>query len=137
MSRVVFSKKGKVMFYIESCSINSYGYIVDYTKGDSSKDISYQCKIKIVDYVIGYGVFASQKGSKKIFMDLKKKYPGKNNVVFVIHDLDNCTVICVQKVSNWEHDLLTEKQISHMILFENMDFPKEIAERPNMITFNS
>ena len=74
MSRVAYSRKGNLIFYIDDVEIGSYGYAIDYTKGDSSRGISCQCKIKVVEYM----VFGTETNSKKYFMNLGFKYPEKN-----------------------------------------------------------
>ena len=73
MSRVAYSRKGSLIFYIDDIEIGSYGYAIDYTKGDSSRGVSCQCKIKVVEYM----VFGTESNSKKYFMNLGFKYPSK------------------------------------------------------------
>lgn len=113
MSRVVISKKGSLIFYIESYENDSSGYMIDYTKGDSSKNISYQCKIKVVEYMI----FGTSENSKKYFINLKHKYPDKIYKNFVIHNSGIDIVVCVKRISDWDINLLTENQIQNLILF--------------------
>lgn len=132
MSRVVISGKGSLIFYINDYLIGSTGYMIDYTKGDKSKSISCQCKIKVVDYMI----FGTVKNSKKYFINLKREYPGKLYKQFVMHFNDHMVVVCVKQISDWECDLLTDQQISHIILFENTNFPYDPLLRDDMTTFN-
>lgn len=113
MSRVVISKKGSLIFYIESYENDSSGYMIDYTKGDSSKNISFQCKIKVVEYM----VFGTNENSKKYFINLKHKYPYKTYKNFVIHNSGIDIVVCVKRISDWDINLLTENQIQNLILF--------------------
>ena len=100
MSRVVISKKGSLIFYIENYKSGSSGYIIDYTKGDLSKNISCQCKIKVVEYMI----FGTNENSKKYFINLKHKYPYKTYKSFVVHNSEINIVVCVKRISDWEFD---------------------------------
>lgn len=118
MSRAVFSNKGSLIFYIDGYDIGNTGYVIDYTKGDSSKNISHQCKIKVIKSIL----FRNINYSKKFFIALKKKCCGKEYWPFVLHYRDFTIVICVKKISDWESDLLTEKQIQNIILFEKAGF---------------
>ena len=128
MSRVAYSKKGSLIFYIDDIKIGSYGYAIDYTKGDSSRGISCQCKIKVVEYM----VFGTETNSKKYFMNLGFKYPEKIYKKFVLHYV-NCTiVVCVKQISGWETDLLKPEEITYMILFGEVKLKKD----EDMITFN-
>ena len=132
MSRVVISKKGSLIFYIENYKSGSSGYIIDYTKGDSSKNISYQCKIKVVEYMI----FGTNENSKKYFINLKHKYPYKTYKSFVVHNSEIDIVVCVKRISDWEFDILTEDEIRSLILFGNLKF-KTNKLKNEMITFNT
>ena len=132
MSRVVISKKGSLIFYIENYKSDSSGYIIDYTKGDSSKNISYQCKIKVVEYMI----FGTNENSKKYFINLKYKYPNKIYKSFVIHNSEIDIVVCVKRISDWEFDILTEDEIRSLILFGNLKF-KTNKFKNEIITFNT
>lgn len=118
MSRVVISKKGSLILYIDDYTIGSTGYLIDYTKGDTSKDISCQCKVKVVDYMI----FGTIENSKRYFMNLQREYSGKMYHQFVIHYSDHMVLLCVKMISDWETDLLTNDQIQQLILFEKRDF---------------
>lgn len=118
MSRVVISDKGKMIFYIEDYLIGSTGYLIDYTKLDSSKNMSCQCKIKIIDYMI----FGTIKNSKKYRFNLKKEYPGKNYKQFIIWYSDRVIVACAKIISDWEIDLLSEKEIQNIILYGRRSF---------------
>lgn len=129
MSRVAYSKKGSLIFYIDDVEIGSYGYAIDYTKGDSSRGVSCQCKIKVVEYM----VFGTETNSKKYFMNLGFKYPEKIYKRFVLHYV-NCTiVVCVKQISEWETDLLKPEEITYMILFGEAKIKKD----EDMITFNN
>ena len=129
MSRVAYSRKGSLIFYIDDIEIGSYGYAIDYTKGDSSRGISCQCKIKVVEYM----VFGTEINSKKYFMNLGFKYPEKIYKRFVLHYV-NCTiVVCVKQISGWETDLLKPEEITYMILFGEAKIKKD----EDMITFNN
>ena len=128
MSRVAYSRKGSLIFYIDDVEIGSYGYAIDYTKGDSSRGISCQCKIKVVEYM----VFGTETNSKKYFMNLGFKYPEKIYKKFVLHYV-NCTiVVCVKQISEWETDLLKPEETTYMILFGEVKLKKD----EDMITFN-
>lgn len=118
MSRAVFSNKGSLIFYIDGYDVGSTGYMIDYTKGDSSKHISCQCKIKVVKSF----AFKSIKNSKNFFINLKKIYNKKEYRQFVLYYKYFTVVVCIKQISDWEIDLLTEKQIQNIILFEKRDF---------------
>ena len=128
MSRVAYSKKGSLIFYIDDVEIGSYGYAIDYTKGDLSRGVSCQCKIKVVEYM----VFGTESNSKKYFMNLGFKYSGKLYKRFVLHYVGHTIVVCVKQISGWETDLLKQEEITHMILFGEVKFKKD----EDMITFN-
>lgn len=128
MSRVAYSRKGSLIFYIDDIEIGSYGYAIDYTKGDSSRGVSCQCKIKVVEYM----VFGTETKSKKYFMNLSLKYPSKLYKRFVLHYVGRTIVVCVKQISGWETDLLKQEEITHMILFGETKFKKD----EDMITFN-
>ena len=132
MSRVVISKKGSLIFYIENYKNGSSGYMIDYTKGDLSRNISCQCKIKVVEYM----VFRTNENSKKHFINLKHKYPYKTYKSFVIHNSEIDIVVCVKRISDWEFDILTEDEIRSLILFGNLKF-KTNKFKNEMITFNT
>ena len=129
MSRVAYSKKGSLIFYIDDVEIGSYGYAIDYTKGDSSRGISCQCKIKVVEYM----VFGTESNSKKYFMNLGFKYSSKLYKRFVLHYVDHTIVVCVKRISGWETDLLKPEEITHIILFGEAKIKKD----EDMITFNN
>lgn len=131
MSRVGFSKKGNLVFYIDEIEVGSFGYMIDYTKGDSSRGISHQCKIKVVDYM----VFGTEINSKRYFIELKRRYCGKSYKQFILHYSEFMIIVCIQKISDWEMDLLTKNEINHIILFENTKFQKR--KKIDMITFNT
>ena len=128
MSRVAYSKKGSLIFYIDDIEIGGYGYAIDYTKGDLSRGVSCQCKIKVVEYM----VFGTESNSKKYFMNLDLKYPGKLYKKFVLHYVGRTIVVCVKQISEWELDLLKQEEIAHMILFGEIRLKKD----EDMITFN-
>lgn len=128
MSRVAYSKKGSLIFYIDDVEIGSYGYAIDYTKGDSSRGISCQCKIKVVEYM----VFGTELNSKKYFMNLGFKYSEKIYKKFVLHYVDRTIVVCVKQISGWETDLLKPEEITYMILFGEVKLKKD----EDIITFN-
>lgn len=132
MSRVVISKKGSLIFYIENYKNGSSGYMIDYTKGDLSRNISCQCKIKVVEYM----VFGTNENSKKYFINLKHKYPYKTYKSFVIHNSEIDIVVCVKRISDWEFDILTEDEIRSLILFGDLKF-KTNKFKNEMITFNT
>ena len=128
MSRVAYSRKGSLIFYIDDIEIGSHGYAIDYTKGDLSRGVSCQCKIKVVEYM----VFGTESNSKKYFMNLDLKYPGKLYKKFVLHYVGRTIVVCVKQISEWELDLLKQEEIAHMILFGEVKLKKD----EDMITFN-
>ena len=129
MSRVAYSRKGSLIFYIDDVEIGSYGYAIDYTKGDSSRGVSCQCKIKVVEYM----VFGTEINSKKYFMNLGFKYPEKIYKRFVLHYVGRTIVVCVKQISGWETDLLKQEEITHIILFGEAKIKKD----EDMITFNN
>lgn len=113
MSRTIITKNGGMIFYIDDYVDGSYGYLINYKAGDSSKDISFQCKIKVVEYMI----FGTRENSKKYFMNLKYKYPEKIYHRFVIHNLNHEIVVCVKEISDYEPDMFTQKEIQEFLLF--------------------
>lgn len=129
MSRVAYSRKGSLIFYIDDIEIGSYGYAIDYTKGDSSRGISCQCKIKVVEYM----VFGTESNSKKYFINLGFKYPNKLYKRFILHYVGCTIVVCVKQIGGWEMDLLKPEEITHMILFGEVNIKKD----EDMITFNN
>lgn len=113
MSRVAISNNGSLIFYIEDYTIGSTGYAIDYRKGDSSKWISAQCKIKVVEYMI----LGTKENSKKYMINLYRKYSKKNHKFFTINYVGYSIGVLVQYISDWEFELLTQNQINQLILF--------------------
>lgn len=132
MSRVVISRKRNLMFYIDDYEIGSSGYMIDYTKGDNSNELSCQCKIKIVDYM----VFGTISNSKKYFIELHRKYPEDVYKQFVVQYSNFMIVYCVQQVSDWEVDLLNQNEIRGLILFGDKNALNN-KPKDGMITFNT
>lgn len=120
MSRAVFSKSGNLIYYLDDYLVGSTGYLVDYTKGDSSKDISFQCKIKVIDYMI----FGTLKNSKKYFNSIRREYPGKRYRQLILKYSNHMILVCVEQISDWDCNLLTPDQITHIVLYENLDFKR-------------
>ena len=130
MSRVAISNNGSLIFYIEDYAIGSTGYAIDYHKGDSSKRISVQCKIKVVEYMI----FGTQENSKKYMINLYRKYPKKNHKFFTINYVGYSIGVLVQYISDWEFGIFTEDEIIHMVLYGEI---KSMCDPNEMITFNN
>ena len=118
MSRAVISRKGNLIFYIDDYLTGSNGYIIDYTKGDSSKNVSFQCKTKVIEYAILRNLKSIKEYRKSLFY----KYPKKMYKSFLLKYLTHTIVVCVRCMSEWETDLLTPDQINHIILYEERDF---------------
>ena len=76
--------------------------------------------------------FSLCKNSKKYFINLGLKYPGKLYKRFVLHYVGRTIVVCVKQISGWETDLLKQEEITHMILFGEVKHKKD----EDMITFN-
>ena len=130
MSGVVIFKKESLILYIDDYDIGSKGYLISYIKGDSSKKISSQCRVKVVDSM----VFGTMENSKKYFMNLMHEYPSESYQLFVTHCIDRIVVVCVKIISDWEIDLLREKDITHLILYCDTNFDNDYKK--DMIIFN-
>lgn len=129
MSRTIITKNGGMIFYIDDYEDGSYGYLINYKAGDKSKGCSFQCKIKVIEYMI----FGTAENSKKYFMNLKYKYPEKTYHRFVIHNLHYEIVVCVKEISNYEPDLFTQNEIQELLLY---GYLKTKRIENEMITFN-
>ena len=129
MSRVAISNNGSLIFYIEDYTIGSTGYAIDYHKGDSSKWVSAQCKIKVVDYMI----LGTEENSKKYMINLYRKYSKKNHKFFKLNYIGYSIGILVQYISDWEIGLFDQDEITHMILYGEI---KPTHDQNEMITFN-
>ena len=117
---------GKRMI-VEDFSPNSNGYLIDFTKGDTSRGTSFQCKIKVITslyfeakpkdirsnsiYIDGIGdVF-----SKKLIQYIHS-YGDKNvEIGWFLHDGYYIGTIC-KRVSDWYVDLLYDDEIKCMLL---------------------
>ena len=129
MSRVAISDNGSLIFYIEDYTIGSTGYAIDYRKGDSSKWISAQCKVKVVDYMI----LGTEENSKKYMINLYRKYSKKNHKFFTINYVGYSIGVLVQYISDWEFDIFTKNEIIHMILYGEI---KSMCDPNEIIKFN-
>lgn len=116
---------GKRMI-IDDFAPDSNGYLIDFTKGDTSKNITFQCKIKVISCI---HFEAKPKGIRstsvyidgiedvvsKVIIEYFKKY-GKNiEIGWFLHDGYYIFVIC-KKVSDWSVDLLSDPDIKRMLL---------------------
>ena len=118
MGRVAYSKNNSIIYYIDDYEIGSKGYIIDKSKGDTDRDISFQCQSKVVDYMI----FGTVRNCKKAFIEMKRTYKGPLYHQFIIRYLDHMVLVCVKQVSDWDVQLLTPRQIHKLIIFEKRDF---------------
>ena len=118
MGRVAYMKNNSIICYIDDYEIGSQGYLIDYTKGNTDRDISFQCKVKVVDYMI----FGTIINCKKAFIEMKKSRKGPLYKQFILRYLDHMILVCVKQISDWEVQLLTPDQINKLIIFEKRDF---------------
>ena len=116
---------GKRMI-VDDFSPNSNGYLIDFTKGDDSKEISFQCKIKVISCI---HFEAKPKGIRStsvyidgiesvvsnIIIEHFMKY-GKNiEIGWFLHDGYYIFALC-KRVSDWSVDLLSDHDIKMMLL---------------------
>lgn len=114
----ISSGNNHYIYFLDDYTIGSTGYIVNRAAGDTSKNITEQCTLKVVDYMI----FGTLRNCKRSFIEMRKKYKGKLYHQFLIRYLDHMILVCVKQTSSWEIDLLTPRQIRNLMLFGEKDY---------------
>lgn len=124
MSRISIVHNGmepSFIYYLEDILKGCIGYKIDYRKGDYSKNVSFQCKLKIVDRMI----FNSEYESKMYLEDMIEKTMELKRVIgsdlfeqCVIKHGGKYIVLFMKRVSSWDTDFLSKNEICKLVLFE-------------------